>query len=208
METHETFKCHVCRKEFDQYGLELHFVTNHDLEEEEEVEEIIIINQGLDGPQQPSKSSQQQVQSQTSIDPSANSQSHPTVTASMASLGPPGSSAMSHMARPGIGSNDLFAKPVLDMQVVHQQMLQQRQQEQHRMGWLQGNSTGFAIGPIQPPMVSMMGGPYFKRKRGRPRKNPLKDPLKAKRKYVRRKPLPNRANPMTVPSHNQIYAMW
>ena len=25
----QTYKCHVCNEEFDQYGLELHFMTNH-----------------------------------------------------------------------------------------------------------------------------------------------------------------------------------
>ena len=29
----QTYKCHVCNEEFDQYGLELHFMTNHVIEE-------------------------------------------------------------------------------------------------------------------------------------------------------------------------------
>ena len=44
MEKPETFKCHVCNKEFDQYGLELHFVTSHNLEEEEDIEKSNLVH--------------------------------------------------------------------------------------------------------------------------------------------------------------------
>ena len=35
----QLFKCYVCEQYFDQYGLELHFVMTHKLDEEEEEEE-------------------------------------------------------------------------------------------------------------------------------------------------------------------------
>ena len=44
MENQELFKCHVCDKEFDQYGLELHFITNHNLEEEEDIKKSSLVH--------------------------------------------------------------------------------------------------------------------------------------------------------------------
>ena len=35
----QLFKCYVCEQYFDQYALELHFVTTHNLDEEDEEEE-------------------------------------------------------------------------------------------------------------------------------------------------------------------------
>ena len=35
----EKFKCHICDEEFDQYSLEVHFVTSHSLEEDDENDE-------------------------------------------------------------------------------------------------------------------------------------------------------------------------
>ena len=33
----QLFKCYVCEQYFDQYGLELHFVTTHNMDEDEEI---------------------------------------------------------------------------------------------------------------------------------------------------------------------------
>ena len=169
---------------------------------------------------------QQQAPYSTTI---ANSQSRPTVSPSMASTGSEQSNNMPpHMGgRPGPGvPSDPFAKPTPEMQM-HQQMLQQQQQ---RMGYPGGYPGGPTMGgPNQPPPMGshqMMGGPqdplqrqysysqnFFgafdaegdppKRKRGRPRKNPLKEPTTAKRKYVRKKPLPpGPANPNQMAAPN------
>ena len=34
----QLFKCYVCEQYFDQYGLELHFVMTHKMDDEEEEE--------------------------------------------------------------------------------------------------------------------------------------------------------------------------
>ena len=45
MENQETFKCHVCNEEFDQYSLELHFITKHNMEDEKEIKKSSFVHE-------------------------------------------------------------------------------------------------------------------------------------------------------------------